>query len=135
MKVQLKYRGDQEYTSENASGNEVDIDMFASDKKAQSPTELLLSATVACAAVDIVSMIKKKRKTLIHFEGTAEGERREEHPRKFVKIHIGYDITSPDLGEDEAKKIVALAVEKYCSVASSLDPAIELTHGVNISKS
>ncbi len=132
MKVTLEYRGDEAYTSINESGNKVDIDMFKADKQAQSPTELLLSGTVACAAVDIVSMIKKRRKTLAGFKGQADGERREEYPRKFVKIHIHYEIVSPDLTDQEAEKIITLAVEKYCSVAASLDPAIELTHGHTI---
>ncbi len=134
MKVTLEYRGDEEYTSVNESGNRLDIDMFSSDKKAQSPTQLLLSGTVACAAVDIVSMIKKRRKTLVDFTGSAEGTRRDEHPRKFVKIHIHYDITSPDLTGEEASKIITLAVEKYCSVAASLDPDIDLTHGHTINR-
>lgn len=132
MKVTLEYKSDQEYRSINESGNVVDIDMFAEDKQAQSPTQLLLSGVVACAAVDIVSMIKKKRKTLVDFKGSAEGERRDEHPRKFVKIHIHYDLTSPDLTDEEAEKVIGLAVVKYCSVAASLDPDIELTHGHTI---
>ena len=132
MKVTLEYRSDQEYRSINASGNIVDIDMFPENKQAQSPTELLLSGVVACAAVDIVSMIRKKRKTLVGFTGSAEGARRDEHPRKFVKIHVHYDLTSPDLNDEEAGKIITLAVEKYCSVAASLDPDIELTHGHTI---
>lgn len=134
MEVTLKYRGDKEYTAVNASGNEVAIDMFSEDKKAHSPTELLLSGTVACAAVDIVAMIKKKRKTLNGFVGKATGDRRDEHPRKFTNIHIHYDIISPDLSDDEAEKIIALAVTKYCSVASSLDPGMKLTHGHTITK-
>ncbi|MEM9328262.1 MAG: OsmC family protein [Bacteroidota bacterium] len=132
MKVSLSYRADQEYSATNESGNALDIDMLKEHKKAMSPTELLLSATVACAAVDIVSMIKKRRKTLVDIKGTAEGDRREEHPRKFVKVHIQYEITSPDLTDDEASKIIALAVSKYCSVAASLDPDIALTHGHTI---
>lgn len=132
MKVTLEYKSDQEYRSINESGNVVDIDMLPENKEAQSPTQLLLSGVVACAAVDIVSMIKKKRKSLVDFKGSAEGERREEHPRKFVKIHIHYEIKSPDLTDEEAEKIIALAVNKYCSVAASLDSDLELTHGHTI---
>ena len=133
MKVTLSYRGDEEYTATNETGNSIDIDMKQpEDKRAMSPTQLLLAGTVACAAVDIVSMIKKRRKTLVDIKGSAEGDRRDEHPRKFVKIHIHYEITSPDLTDEEAKKIIALAVDKYCSVAASLDPGIELTHGHTI---
>ena len=66
MKVTLEYKSDQEYRSINESGNVVDIDMFPENKQAQSPTQLLLSGVVACAAVDIVSMIKKKSSHQAH---------------------------------------------------------------------
>lgn len=133
MQVNLSYKADEEFEATNAAGNVLPIDMLAQDQKqAMSPTELLLSATAACAAVDIVSMIKKKRKTFVDLKAETTGERREEHPRKFTKIHIKYIIFSPDLAEKEADKVISLAVNNYCSVASSLDPEIELTHGFEI---
>lgn len=132
MIVKLDYKADEEFQVTNASGNVLPIDMLATGKKALSPTELLLAATTACAAVDIVSMIKKKRKTFIDLKAETTGERRDEHPRKFTKLHIQYTIYSPDLTDKEADHIIALAVSKYCSVAASLDTNMELTHGCDI---
>jgi putative redox protein len=131
MKIELTYRGDEEYTATNETGQQVDIDMLpAGQKQHQSPTQLLLSALTACAAVDIVSMIKKRRKTFIDLKGTAEGTRRDEHPRGFTKIHLHYTIYSPDLTEEEAERIVDLATTKYCSVAASV--SAEQTHSIEI---
>ena len=133
MSVSLSQKGDEEYFSTNSDGNRVEIDMLPHGrKKAQSPMELLLSGVVACAAVDIVSMIKKRRKTLTHFEGKASGNRRDEYPRKFTDITISYRLTSPDLKDEEAEKIIALAVEKYCSVAGSLSETTVLKHDFEI---
>jgi len=135
LEVNLGFKGDEEYYSVNQSGNRVEIDMLSRDqKKAQSPTELLLSAVVACAAVDIVSMIKKRRKQLVNFSGKASGKRREEHPRKFTKIHVHYDIVSPDLTDQEAERIVGLAVKNYCSVASTVNESTEITHDFTIKR-
>jgi putative redox protein len=134
-KVKLFYKGDEEYYSVNASDNRLEIDMLKENKQAQSPTELLLSGVVACAAVDIVSMVKKRRKTLHGFEGEAKGFRREEHPRKFTQINIHYTLTSPDLTDEEATKIIDLAVEKYCSVAATVNESTELTHSFEIIRS
>jgi len=134
MKVKLGYKADEEYFATNESDNRIEIDMLArEDKKAMSPTELLLSGVIACAAVDIVSMIKKKRKTLVEFTGEASGERREEHPRKFTSIHVHYDIVSPDLTKLDAEKIVNLAVSSYCSVASTVNESTTITHSVAVS--
>lgn len=122
MKVELKYKGDHEFIGINELGNEVAVDMRPKDeKKGQSPTELLLSALAACAGVEIVAMVKKRRKEFIDLSAEVEGERRDEHPRGFTKIHLTYFITSSDLTEEEAARIVDLATSKYCSVASSLN--------------
>ncbi|HCX22337.1 MAG: osmotically inducible protein OsmC [Flammeovirgaceae bacterium] len=135
MKIQLGYRADEEYYAINEQGIRVDIDMLAAeDKKAMSPMQLLLSGVVSCAAVDLVAMVKKRRKTLVDFSGEIVGVRRDEIPKKFTEINILYTFVSPDLQEEEAQKLVNLAVEKYCSVASSLDPTIKMTHGVKIER-
>lgn len=130
-KVTLSYKGDEEFSVENDSGNALEIDMLPADKKQfQSPVQLVASALIACAAVDIVSMIKKRRKTFIDLKGEATYERRDEHPRGITKIHLKYVIYSPDLTDTEAERIVDLAATKYCSVAGSL--SAEQTHSFEI---
>lgn len=136
MKIKLGYKDDKEYFCTNETGNTVAIDMLdAADKKAMSPMQLLLSGVIACAAVDIVLMVKKRRKTLTDFYGEIDGTRRDEIPKKFTAMKIKYTFVSPDLTEAEAERIVDLAVSKYCSVASSIDPLIELTHEFEIKQS
>ena len=131
--VDLHYKETEAYYTVNASGNRTEIDMYERDKKkAMSPTELLLSGVIACAAVDIAGMIEKRRKKLVDLKGRASGKRREEFPRKFTDIHIHYDIYSPDLTEEEAKRIIDLAVEKYCSVAATINESTNVTHGFQI---
>ncbi|MFY0606085.1 MAG: OsmC family protein [Cyclobacteriaceae bacterium] len=133
MKITLGYKSDHEYFATNESGNRIEIDMLsAEEKQAMSPMQLLLAGVVACAAVDIVAMVKKRRKTLTDFAGEIMGERREEIPKKFVVMDLKYIFTSPDLSQEEAQKLVDLAVEKYCSVASSIDPAIKVSHVAEI---
>ncbi len=131
MKIELNYKGDEEFSAVNETGNVVNIDMLPMDQKQHhSPTQLLLSALGACAAVDIVSMIKKRRKTFVGLKTEVEGERRTEHPKGFNKIHSKYTITSPDLTDEEAERIVNLAATKYCSVAASI--SAEQTHSFEI---
>ncbi|MGL1885319.1 MAG: OsmC family protein [Reichenbachiella sp.] len=131
----LVYKGDKEYEATNQAGNTTSIDMLPQEeKKNQSPMDLVLSAVAACASVDIVSMIKKRRKTFVDLKAESTAERAEGHPAKFTKIHTKYIITSPDLTEKEAERIIDLAVNSYCSVASSLNPDIELAHSFEIVK-
>lgn len=119
--ITLKMISDHEYESVNATGNKVRIDMHEPAKKQfQAPMELLLSALAGCSAVDAVSMIKKRRKEVVDLVVEAEGERDEGIPAFYKSIHLKFILTSPDSTLEEFEKIVKLAVEKYCSVASSL---------------
>ncbi len=135
MEVVLGFKSEEEFYTLNSTQNRLDIDMYGPEKKqAQSPMELLLSGIIACAAVDIVSMIKKRRKKLNDISGKARGQRRAIAPRSFTEIKIHYEINSPDLTDREAEKIISLAVNKYCSVASSLSNDIKLSYGFEINR-
>ncbi len=125
MKIITHMLGDEVYEATNENGNTVTIDMRKKEeKKALSPMELVLSAVAGCGAVDIVSMLKKRKKTVTKFVIDAEADRMERPPRYFTKIHCKYIVTSPDVTEEELDKVSALALEKYCSVASSLKAQI-----------
>ncbi|PZX54791.1 OsmC family protein [Algoriphagus chordae] len=123
--VTVRMKADHEYEAVNPQGNVVQIDMHDfQDKKAQSPMDLLLSALGSCAAVDAVLMMKKKRKTVIDFIVEVEGDRNEGVPAYFTAINLKFILVSPDAKDEEFAKVVALSVEKYCSVASSLKAEI-----------
>ena len=114
------------YESANENGNKVSIDMREDDvKESLSPTEMLLAAVSGCVAVDIVLILKKKKKQIDDFRIETTGKRREEHPRGFTHIHSHYVITSPDISEQELDKVSKLALEKYCSVAESIKSQID----------
>ena len=53
-----------------------------------SPMELLLVSVAGCTALDVVSILQKKRQSLTSFQVRIEGERAEEHPRVLSLIHI-----------------------------------------------
>lgn len=116
------YIDEREFYAENASGNRVDIDMHPPERKRhQSPTELLLSALAACASVDLVQILKKRRRTVNALRVEAEGVRAEQAPRRFVAITLTFTVTSPDVGAEEFEKMGLLAATRYCSVAATLD--------------
>lgn len=119
--VTVRMQADMEYVSTNPQGNAVNIDMYDPEhKKAQSPMDMLLSALGGCASVDAVLMMKKKRREIVDFTVEVEGTRNDGVPAFFTDIELTFVLVSPDATEEEFAKVVTLAVEKYCSVASSL---------------
>ena len=113
---------DKEFQAVNATGNLVNIDMHqGNDKQHQSPTELLLSALSACASVDLVQILKKRRRIVDALQVDVVGERREdEQPHAFIDIKMVFILTSPDVEQAELEKWGHLAATRYCSVAGSL---------------
>ena len=126
MKTITKIIEDYVYETTNENGNKISIDMRGNhEKNSLSPTELILAAVSACVAVDIVSILKKKKKDVVDLKIETSGIRRDKHPRAFTQIHSRYVLTSPNTTETEFDKIAKLALYKYCSVASSLKAEID----------
>lgn len=116
------------YEATNEAGHSVTIDMRPADlKKNQSPVELLQSALSACAAVDVVAILKKRKKTVRSFTIQSDGTRHEGYPRYFTKIHLTFVVHSPDVTVEELEKAAQLSLEKYCSVAGSLKTTITIS--------
>ena len=130
-KVHTRMLSDYEWEAANAQGNKVRIDMYPDDaKEHQSPMDLLLSAVTSCAAVDLVQMLKKRRRQVVGLEIDAEGTRQETEPKYFHTINMHFTLNSPDASEEEMEKYTKMAVEKYCSVASSLQSELVVTSSV-----
>ena len=128
MTIHTEMLEEEVYVASTDDGRKVTIDMrSAGIQKDQSPVEILLSSLSACGAVDIVVMLRKRRKTIEKFTIETTGERRTEPPRSFTKIHCKYIVTSPDVNEEELYKTAKLSLEKYCSVADSLKAKIEFS--------
>ena len=134
MKIITRMIEDELYEASNKFGNKVMIDMREQGvKQGQSPVEILLSSLAACGAVDIVVMLKKRKKNIVDFQIETEATRNAETPRWVTSVHLKYIITSPDVTEEELLKVATLSLEKYCSVASSLKS--EITHSVQVIRS
>ena len=122
MKIITKFVDDKEFMSVNEAGNVLAIDMYPpEEKKNFSPTEMLLSALSSCSSVDLVQMLKKRKKTITALTVEAEGVRREENPMAFTRIKLTFIVYSPDVEQAEFEKMGHLAATKYCSVADTLN--------------
>ena len=133
VKVSMSYLDDEKYSMKNSSGNELIVDMYQKDKKENlSPMELLLSAVTTCAAVEVVSMIKKRRRDFKDIKAESSGVRADTHPMYYKEINIKYTIYSNDLQDNEADRFISLALNKYCSVGSSIRKYTQVKHSFEI---
>tara|TARA_B110000444_G_scaffold246597_1_gene268308 strand:+ start:2253 stop:2669 length:417 start_codon:yes stop_codon:yes gene_type:complete len=133
LKITMKYINDEKFQLINQTDNGLNVDMYSQNKKEnQSPMELLLSALTSCAAVEIVSMIKKRRRNFKNIEAISNGIRAETTPKYFKNIDIKYLIYSNDLKIEEAERFISLSLNKYCSVGASLRKDTIVNHSFEI---
>lgn len=133
LTVSMSYLKDQEFEFTNNSNNSLIVDMYDENlKKNHSPMELLLSALTSCAAVEIVSMIKKRRRDFKDLKAITTGFRAKNPPRFFKSINIKYQIYSSDLTKEEAQRFISLSIEKYCSVGATLRNDTIINHTFKI---
>lgn len=86
-----------------------------------SPMELVLLGLGGCTAMDVISILQKKRAHVTGFEINLSGERAEEHPKRYVGIHLEYVVYGKDIKPNDVERSIQLSEEKYCSVRASLN--------------
>lgn len=127
MKIVTRYVEDELYIAQNEDGHSIHIDMrHPNDKKSLGPVEMMLASIAGCAAVDIVSMLKKKRKTFIDLTIETTGVRKEKHPGGLTHITSKYTLFSPDTNLETFEKVAKLATDNYCSAAESVKAEINV---------
>lgn len=109
---------------ETPDGQRIMIDGEDHAKTGMNPMEVLLNAVGACAAFDVVEMIRKRRLVLNEYRIELEGDRNDGIPGYYTDIRAVHVIDAPGLEQAMAERFVDLAMNKYCSVASSLSANI-----------
>ena len=90
------------------------------------PSEVLLIALSSCSAVDVVSIMDKKRQPLSKLEVIANGVRDPEPPWAYRTITLTYRLSGEGLTEKAVAKAIKLSEEKYCSVAATVRGVAEI---------
>jgi putative redox protein len=102
------------------------------DEDGFSPMELLLVALAGCTAMDVISILEKKRQDVTSFEVNVQGERAEEHPRVFTNIVLEFIITGHHVDRAAVERAVELSATKYCSAAAMLGKVANIEHKITV---
>lgn len=112
----------------NIDGSEV----IGGEGKGVRPMELVLMALGSCSVLDLTTILQKQRQEIEDIHVEVEGQRREEIPNIFTKIHIAFSLKGK-IDEIKAQKAAELAVKKYCSVHDMLAAGgIDITYSIKI---
>jgi len=96
------------------------------------PFELLAAGLAGCTGMDVISVLRTMRQKPTGLKVHVSGERAEEHPKKFLNIHIEYTVVGYDLAEDRVARAIELSETKYCPAMASLRPGVPITSSYTI---
>ena len=102
------------------------------EDKGPRPKPLMLAALGGCTSMDVISILKKMRVELTSLSVIVEGELSEEHPKRFTKMHVIYEVEGDNIPMDKIQKAVKLSEEKYCGVSVVYRQAMEITSEIRI---
>jgi len=127
--------GDFHLEATNDTGNSVHLDAspdIGGTGKGMRPMQLLLAALGGCSSVDLVMILKKQKQDMKDISITVTGEREQgKVPSLYTDAHIHFKLIG-NLDKEKVEKAIVLAVEKYCSVAKTLEKSATITHSFEI---
>jgi putative redox protein len=128
--VQIEWVGDLRFDAGRPDGPKVRIDADA--QTGPGPFDMLLAAIAACAATDIVEIMKKQRTPLTSLGIRVEAARVAAVPRRLASAVLHFKLHEPGTTPEKAARAIELSVEKYCSVRSSLIADAPVTWTVDL---
>ena len=130
MKVYLQQIDNFSLAAKGESNHLITIDERIEDGgngSATGPMELLLISVASCSAMDVISILKKRRVENLQLEIEVEGKRREEYPRIYTDIHLKYIVSGKDIREKDVARAIKLSEDKYCSAIAMVKNSAKMS--------
>jgi putative redox protein len=131
-KAIIQFAGDDMFVGISPGGHAQVLDTNHERASAASPVELLLIALGSCAAVDVVSILRKKREQVTDYRVEVSGTRRDEHPRAYTRMEVRHILRGRNISDKSVAQAIELSENKYCSVAATLRPTAEIVSSYEI---
>ena len=87
------------------------------------PMEMVALGLAGCTAMDVLSILRKKRQKITGFEVTLDAPRSPEHPNVFTSALLTLIVTGRAVQEAALLRSIELAITKYCAVNAMLEKA------------
>jgi putative redox protein len=127
--IQAAWRGGLAFECSNQSDQAVFIDSPIAEggPKGPSPMQLLLMGLAGCTAMDVVSILEKKRQDVTSFAVNVVGNRAPEHPRYYTDIELEFVVRGRNVSPQAVERAIELSETKYCSASANLKPTSKIT--------
>jgi putative redox protein len=128
----IHYAGNEYFIGVPPSGHAIPIDVNSERSSASGPLELLLVALGGCTGTDVISVLHKKRQQVTDYRIEVRGERHDEYPKSFKRMEVRHILRGRGISEEAVAKAIEISITKYCSVAATLRPTVEIVTSYEI---
>ena len=96
------------------------------DDSGARPMEFIALGLAGCTAMDVISILQKKKQPVSDFKVQLHAERADEHPKVFTEAVIESLVTGSDVDEAALLRAIELSAEKYCPAQAMLSKAFPI---------
>ncbi len=116
------------FVATTGSGHTIVMDNAEGDAGPR-PAELLVVAQAGCTAMDVVSVLRKKRQLFTSYEVRVAGDQRDDPPpHVFDRMRILH-VVEGDVEIEAVRRAIELSATKYCTVTGNLSSGVtEVRH-------
>lgn len=110
-------------------GFKIDLDAapeVGGAERGPQPLRLLLLAMAGCTAMDVISILRKKRQQVTRFNVEISGARADEHPRVYTDIEIVYRVAGREIDSQAVARAIELSETRYCPAIAMLRPSVTI---------
>ncbi len=123
----LVHHGGMRFAAETGTGRTMTFGDDA-EQNELSPVETVLTTLAACSAMDVMSILEKKRQKIDTYQVDARGEQRDEYPQVYTRIDITHIVHGTVVLEAAVRRAVQLSAAKYCPVNAMISAGATEVH-------
>jgi putative redox protein len=135
MDAKVTWKGKMGFTGSADTGFSLPLDAVPAvggDSNGFEPLELMAISLAGCTAMDVISLLKKKRQEVTGFEVNVHAKRAEEFPKVFTHITVEYQVTGHNIDPAAVERSIELSKTKYCPAQAMLVKATPIEHKFTI---
>ena len=132
MNAKVTWQKELQFVGMADSGFPVKLDSHSSPETGVGPVEMLAIALAGCTAMDVISILVKKKIDVTSFEVKVNADRAADPPKRITKAVLEYVVRGHGVDEASVRRAIELSVTKYCAVHATLKDSfpIALTYSI-----
>lgn len=127
MDAKVTWKQDMLFDAISHSKHTITLDGDPAHTHGASPMEVVLLGLCGCTAIDVISILRKKREPFTGLTVSAEAEQSSEPPKVFVRVKLIYKV-SGKVSQKAMEDAVHLSETKYCSVAGMISTTAKIDY-------